>query len=186
MKLIDKFIPSYCYKDIYEVDYNKLYSDGVKIIFFDLDNTIQRNIDKAPSEIAINKIKEIKELGFKVYLLSNNSYERIEETLNILNIEGFGRTKKPLKKNINKVINMLVQKKYINSSKEICLIGDQVLTDVWGANNTGMKSILVKPIDLTTEKWYTSLNRNTERRIIKKIKKRNPAKYDEIMKAIGD
>ena len=35
MKMIDKFIPTYCYKDIYEIDYTKLYSSGIKIILFD-------------------------------------------------------------------------------------------------------------------------------------------------------
>ena len=86
MKMIDKFIPTYCYKDIYEIDYTKLYSSGIKIILFDLDNTIQKNIDKTPSLEAINKINEIKKMGFKVYILSNNSMERIQDTLTKLDV----------------------------------------------------------------------------------------------------
>ena len=66
------------------------------------------------------------------------------------------------------------------------MIGDQVLTDVWGANKMGLRSLLVKPIDLSTEKWYTTLNRNTERRIIEKIKKRDIEKYKKIKKMLGD
>lgn len=186
MKMIDKFIPTYCYKDIYEIDYTKLYSNGIKIILFDLDNTIQKNIDKTPSQEAIDKINELKEIGFKVYILSNNSMERIQKTLDILNINGFARAQKPLKKGFRKVLKNLYESKLINDSKEVLMIGDQVLTDVWGANKMGINSLLVKPIDLTTEKWYTTLNRNTERRIIEKIKKRDIEKYKQIKKMLGD
>ncbi len=186
MKMIDKFIPTYCYKDIYEIDYTKLYSSGIKIILFDLDNTIQKNIDKTPSLEAINKINEIKKMGFKVYILSNNSMERIQDTLTKLDVSGFARAQKPLKKGFKKVLNNLYENKLINDNKEVLMIGDQVLTDVWGANKMGLHSLLVKPIDLSTEKWYTTLNRNTERIIIEKIKKRDIEKYKQIKKMLGD
>ena len=186
MKMIDKFIPTYCYKNIYEIDYNKLYSNGIKIILFDLDNTIQKNIDKTPSQEAIDKINKLKEIGFKIYILSNNSMKRIQKTLDILNINGFARAQKPLKKGFKKVLNNLYANKLINDRKEVLMIGDQVLTDIWGANKMGINSLLVKPIDLTTEKWYTTLNRNTERKIIEKIKKRDIEKYKQIKKMLGD
>ena len=37
-------------KDIYKIDFNKLYSEGVKIILFDLDNTIIGYHETLPSE----------------------------------------------------------------------------------------------------------------------------------------
>ena len=125
-------------------------------------------------------------MGFKVYILSNNSMERIQDTLTKLDVSGFARAQKPLKKGFKKVLNNLYENKLINDNKEVLMIGDQVLTDVWGANKMGLRSLLVKPIDLSTEKWYTTLNRNTERRIIEKIKKRDIEKYKQIKKMLGD
>lgn len=184
MKLIDKFIPFDCVENIYKIDYNKLYSQGFKIILFDLDNTIQRNIDNLPSDLALKQINIIKEVGFKVFILSNNSVERISDTLKYLNIEGYGKSKKPLKKGFNKVLKDLICKGLITKPEEVLMIGDQVLTDVWGANKVNIKPILVKPIDLTTEKWYTSLNRKTEKKIIHKIRKRNKDLYEKMIKIL--
>ncbi len=186
MKLINRFIPYDCYKDIYCIDYNKLYSEGVKIILFDLDNTIQKNTDKVPSPEAIELINELKQKGFKVFILSNNSYERISSTLKIFGIEGFARSKKPLKKGYKKALKVLQEQNLIRSKEEVVAIGDQVLTDILGANKMGLKNILVKPIELKTEKWYTKLNRNTEKMIIKKMKKNYKEKYEKIMSILGD
>ena len=62
-------------------------------------------------------------------------------------------------------------------------IGDQIVTDVWGASRNGVKSILVKPIRLDNEKWYTRFNRKIERLIIEKIiKKKDYQKYQLILK----
>lgn len=186
MKMINKFIPYDCYKDIYCIDYNKLYSQGVKIILFDLDNTIQKNTDKVPSSQAIALINELKQIGFKVFILSNNSYERIDDILKIFNIEGFARSKKPLKKGYKKALEYLRKQNYIKNNAEIVAVGDQILTDILGANKMGLKNILVKPIELKTEKWYTKLNRNTEKFIIKRMKKKHKEKYDKIMNILGE
>ena len=60
MSIIKKFVPYDAYKDIYCIDYNKLYSEGTKIILFDLDNTISRYQDIEPTEEAINLINSFK------------------------------------------------------------------------------------------------------------------------------
>ena len=60
-------------------------------------------------------------------------------------------------------------------SKEIAVIGDQVMTDVWGANRSGMYSILVEPIN-ENDIWVTKINRMFERRILKKYLKTNEKK----------
>ena len=38
--MIDKFVPDMFYQSIYRVDYEKLKNVGIKLIIFDLDNTI--------------------------------------------------------------------------------------------------------------------------------------------------
>lgn len=79
--------------------------------------------------------------------------------------------KKPLKFGFNKAKAILK----IEDSKEIAVIGDQVMTDVWGANRSGMYSILVEPIN-ENDIWVTKINRMFERRILKKYLKTNEKK----------
>ncbi len=49
---------------------------------------------------------------------------------------------------------------------EIAMIGDQILTDVVGANRFNMFSIYVKPIN-KKEYWYTAWKRPIEKLILK-------------------
>ena len=186
MSLIDKFVPYDSVKDIYSIDYNKLYSIGIKIILFDLDNTISRYKDADPSDEAINLINELKKIGFNVYILSNNKAERIEKTVKKLGILGFSRAKKPLKSGYKKIIKKLHEKELIKSTDEVLTIGDQVLTDVLGSNRMKIRSILVTPMHRGSEKWYTKVNRRTESMIINKMKKKHFEIYKKIKEARGE
>ena len=51
--------------------------------------------------------------------------------------------------------------------KNIAVIGDQIFTDVIGANRSQMFSILVKPIN-EKDIWVTKIKRPIENSIIKK------------------
>jgi predicted HAD superfamily phosphohydrolase YqeG len=57
------------------------------------------------------------------------------------------------------------------------VIGDQLVTDVLGANRLGGYSILVNPIERKTEKWYTRMNRRLERRMLDKIARKAPERF---------
>ena len=48
------------------------------------------------------------------------------------------------------------------------MIGDQIMTDVRGANAAGIRSILVRPI-VDTDGWNTRINRFFERRIMRTL-----------------
>ncbi len=70
--------------------------------------------------------------------------------------------KKPFKsgfKKASKLLNLLPE--------NIAVIGDQVFTDVIGANNMGMFSIYVEPIN-KKEYWYTKWKRPLESLILSK------------------
>lgn len=185
-RLFDNFIPYDCYETIYNIDYNKLYSIGFKIILFDLDNTISRYKESVGSIEAIKLITDIKKIGFKVFVLSNNSEKRIKKSVNSLDVIGFSKARKPLKGGYKKVLKYLKENNYITCESEVVSIGDQILTDVLGSNRMNIKAILVKPIHLPSEKWYTKVNRRTERMIINMMKKRNYEIYKKIKLSRGE
>ena len=74
--------------------------------------------------------------------------------------------KKPFKFGFNRA-KKIVQE----NSENIAVIGDQILTDVLGANRSHMYSILVEPL-VEKDIFVTRFNRLIERQILKKYKQK--------------
>lgn len=180
-KRINKYIPYDVFETIYDIDYNKLYENGKKIIIFDVDNTIARYVEKDPSNNALDLISKLKEIGYLIIILSNNNGERIKRITSQLNVLGFYSAQKPFRKGYKKILEFLKNEKICDDFSTCFTIGDQIMTDVLGSNRMKVDAILVKPLCLKDEKWYTKLNRIRERKIIKKIKKHDLNTYNKIM-----
>lgn len=162
-----KFIPTYCVSSIYEIDFNKLYENGKRIILTDLDNTlISYKVNRADDKL-LQLRKTLKEMGFKIFIVSNNNSKRILEFSKTFIINGY--LEKACKPS-SKKMELFIKDNNLNK-KEIIYLGDQLVTDIQGANNTGLDSILVSTIDVSSQKWYTKINRLREKRIIKNIRK---------------
>jgi|SRR5690554_857887 len=172
---IKHFIPYDCYKTVFDIDYNKLYEDGKRIILMDIDNTLIPYDVSEPSEELKNLINEIINIGFRIIFISNNHKRRVKPFADLFDSPYVYSAWKPLKKGYRKALK-LTKHEHLD---EIIAIGDQVMTDVLGANKVGIKCILVKPLKIVNEKWYTKLNRRIENRIIRKLKKNH---YEEYLK----
>lgn len=171
--MILKFKPQKYYKDIFAVDFEQLKKEGIKLVAFDLDNTlVPHDVLLAPDSI-IELFTRIKKLDLDVVILSNNSKKRVAKFVGDLDIDYYFSSKKPLKKNFMRILD-----KYQLTNKEICLIGDQVLTDVFGAKRLNILSILVNPI-AQRDIIYTKINRVFERMIIKRLEKKGVFKVGE-------
>ena len=148
-------------KNIYTVPYQKLKRDGIKCLLFDLDNTCIGYKEKEPTKKLINHFQKLEKEGFKVLIFSNARKKRLEPFKKI-GIICHSFSKKPLKHSFKKII-----KKYSLSKEEICIIGDQLFTDILGGNRVGIMTCLVEP--LTKEDFIiTKLFRMVERKILKK------------------
>ena len=62
---------------------------------------------------------------------------------------------------------------------QVAMIGDQLMTDVFGGNLIGFHTILVQAVQRKSDKWITRINRFVEKKMIKKIKKHEPLLYQE-------
>ena len=182
MKKKSKFIPYDVYESIYQIDYDKLLNDNKRIIIFDLDNTIMPYHIKKPTDKIRLFMNSLKEKGFTPILMSNNHKKRITKIGTALDIDFIYSAKKPFKYGYQKVFKMF---KHVKKKEFIC-VGDQIITDVFGAHRVGLDCILVKPILLENEHWYTKINRMTERRIINKFKITNPSVFTKIRNIRGD
>ena len=132
------------YPDLY-LDFGEYYKKGYRGIIFDIDNTLVPH--GAPADArSIELIGRLKEMGFGVVFLSNNKEPRVKMFNDAVHAEYIYKAGKPGKKGYLKAMEMM------GTGRENTLfVGDQLFTDVWGARNTGIFSILVCPMDKKEE-----------------------------------
>ena len=179
---LKQFIPHEFHESVYDIDLERLQKQGIKLILSDLDNTLISYDEDYPSQDNINFFKKVLEYGFEIVLVSNNVPSRINNYVSSLKeqgfeIGGFANARKPLNLGLKKAYKSATT---LYPKEEVVVIGDQLLTDVWGANRFDAYSILVNPIRKKTEKWYTKINRKTEVRMIERIKNEKPETYKRL------
>lgn len=163
---MDLLIPDIYQKSIYSINYKKLKKNGIKCLLFDLDNTLVTYKETVPD----SKLKELfahLEEDFKVIIISNSNKKRLTPFKEKLNVDVAFSSKKPLKKKYKKILEI-----YKFNDSEIACIGDQLLTDILGANRMGFTSILVNRIT-SQEVITTRINRFFEKFFLKKLAKKN-------------
>lgn len=170
---MDLFIPDIYAQSIYTIDYDKLKERNIKCILFDLDNTLVPIHSKTPDKKVKDLIARIEDKGFKVILMSNSRKPRVEPFKEELNIDAAHTSTKPLKRKYKKIMSI-----YKFSDTEIAAIGDQLLTDILGANRMKFTSILVNPIS-KEDFFFTKVNRYIESKIMKIMSKRGIFKKGE-------
>ena len=124
----------------YHIDFDKLYNEGYRGIIFDIDNTLVPH--GAPAdERAILLFRHLKELGFKCMLLSNNKEPRVKMFNDAVHVQYIYKAGKPKPEGYRKAMKELG-----TNAANTLFVGDQIFTDVCGANLAGIRTILVKPI----------------------------------------
>ena len=159
------FLPNRYHKTIFDINYNSLKEEGVKCIIFDLDNTLGLLSHKTCPENAKELIHELKK-DFTIVISSNNTKKRIKPYLDELGIDGVGLSLKPSIKGLIKI-----RRKYHFKKNEMCMIGDQMVTDILSGNRYHIKTILVDPLGEKDLK-ITKFNRILEEKIVKKYQKK--------------
>ena len=169
MKILERFYPDKRQKSIYEVDFDEMYRKGIRGLIFDIDNTLVPH--GADADEGIERLfNEIKRMGFKTCLLSNNKLERVKRfNENIRSLYIF-KAGKPNKANYIKAMRMMGTRQ-----DNTVFIGDQLFTDIWGAKKAGISNILLNPID-KHEEIQIVLKRYLERIVLKAYDKERKAK----------
>jgi len=155
------FKPNIYVENVHKINYEKLAKSNIKLVCFDLDNTLDEpDIITKEKDLELKKLfDEIEKLGIKIYIISNNSIKgRVDSFCKIYNLGYIENAKKPfLKKYINDEM--------IGSFKreEIAFVGDKIVTDVIGGNRFGSLTILVDPIVEKNTHWYTWIMNTAEK-----------------------
>ena len=166
------FKPKMYYKSIFDINYLKLKEMGIKIIVMDLDNTIAKVEERVPNKTVIDLFNKLSN-DFKIVIASNNFKNRVSMMCENLPCDYFYRLYKPFLR-----LKRLLIKKYQIDMKNVCVIGDQIVTDIYLGNKMGALTILVDPIGEKDLK-ITFFNRLLEKKIIKRIKLKKGEYYEE-------
>lgn len=143
--MFQKFYPDEYVDSTYGIDFEAYYNMGYRGVIFDIDNTLVPHGADA-DERAIKLFEDLKKIGFSICLLSNNKKTRVERFNEDVNVNYIFKAGKPASKNYY-VAAMMMR----TTIPTTLFVGDQVFTDVYGANGAGIYTILVKPIDKKEE-----------------------------------
>ena len=140
-QLFQVFYPDLIIDSIYHIDLETLQKNDIKGLIIDIDNTLVAWDVKQADELSIQWIQRMKEKGIRVCLVSNNTRDRVIKFNEQLKLFAVHSANKPSKRPFLKALKHLETLPH-----QTAVIGDQVFTDVWGANRLDMFSILVTPI----------------------------------------
>lgn len=132
--------PKMYQKSIYAIDYSRLKQSGIKCLLFDLDNTCVGYHEKNPTKELKQLFQKLTNMGFRIIIFSNAMPKRLIPFGN-LGVECHPASQKPLMRNFKKILM-----KYDYQKEEVCIIGDQLFTDIVGGNRVGIVTCLVEPL----------------------------------------
>ena len=159
--------PKYYLKNVKEINIELLRENSIKALILDVDNTLI-DIDKKLLSGVEEWCKGLKKQGIKICILSNTNHkEKVQNVAEKLEIPFLNFAKKPAKGGFYRAQKLLE----IENPEEIAVVGDQIFTDVIGANRVKMIPILVEPVD-KRDYWYTKVKRPLERALIRRYVKK--------------
>jgi len=160
--------PKLYFEDITFITPEVLAEHGIKGLLIDVDNTLSPYGNVSISESVRAHIKMLRQCGFKMILLSNNFNKRVSQASKLLELSHVSFGIKPLPFGYIKAKKLLQLNR-----KEIAVVGDQIFTDILGANLLGIFSVLVEPLDKGHEGITLRIRRAFEKHILKIYHKRN-------------
>jgi hypothetical protein len=157
--LLKKLIPRLTVNTVYDINLQMLADQGIRGVITDLDNTLVGA--KAPYATPELQawLQKLRKSGFQVVIVSNNNKDRVSKFAQPLLIPFIYRAKKPTSAAFHKALAIMNLK-----PEQTAVIGDQMLTDVLGGNRMGLFTILVQPISMADEGFFTKVvNRRLEK-----------------------
>ena len=136
------FVPEYRFEKFNMASAQFLLSIGVAGVVLDIDNTLEPYEHPNPGEHVLKWLNELWDCGIKTAIVSNNGKERVELFNKEIGMPAYYKAAKPFRRNVLRAMADMG-----TDRSNTILMGDQVFTDVWAAHNTGIRAILVPPIN---------------------------------------
>ena len=122
---------------------------GIKLLLCDLDYTLAPKSQREPDDALRRWLAEVQAAGVTVMILSNNrSPVRVERFCRDLGIDYVGHAGKPSSKGFRAAME-----KAGVTPQQTAMLGDKLLTDVLGANRSGVLAVMVEPMGGPKGAW---------------------------------
>ena len=154
--------PKAQFDKVTDITVDFLRKNNIKAVILDVDKTLM-DLDRKPLKNVEKWVDSLKNEKIKICIASNSIKKgKISKMAKKLDLPFIYFSTKPLKRGLKKAKNIVQEK-----NENIAEIGDQLFTDVLGANRMKMFSILTKPISGEKTK-LGALKRKIEKIYLKK------------------
>ena len=156
-------LPSAAVDRVTDISVELLRILGVEAVLLDVDNTLAAHGSQIPFPGSIEWSCDLRNAGIKMVILSNNTKKRIAPFAARYGLPFLSFCMKPLPFSYLRAI-----KKLKVHRKATAIVGDQIFTDVVGANFCRMKSILLTPV-IQEQSFSFRVRRKMEKAIRRSI-----------------
>lgn len=140
-----RFVPDYMAESVLDIDFELLKKQGVKYVAFDADSTLVPFRGTALSK-ASEKFLKMKRPLFKDWCIASNrvvdDLKPLARAIDAHLIQATILNRKPQKRFFRQVIEHFKP----TNPKEIAMIGDKLIADMWGAKRMDMTTVWVERI----------------------------------------
>ena len=146
--------PDRLFSDYSGITPELLHEKGIKLLLSDLDFTLAPKSTPRPDAAVRQWIDGLRSAGIRVMILSNNRRpQRVEMFCRDLGITYVGHAKKPQPVGFRRAMAQAG-----TDPAHTAMLGDKLLTDVLGANLSGVTALMVEPAGGARTPWQKVLH----------------------------
>ena len=161
------FFPTIYRRRITDVTADDLRRLGAEAVLLDVDNTLTTHDAPDLTDAVKDWLSRMQTEGFRLIIVSNNRAERVAPFAEKIGLPYYAHARKPLP------FGFSAAAKQMGCDRKRCVvIGDQIFTDMLGANLAGMKSVLLEPIQFEVEQKFIVFKRKIERPMLNSRKQK--------------
>lgn len=157
------FKADFAFWRVTEITPEFLIKNNIRGLLLDLDNTLTTHDNPVPGDGVTEWLDSMRSAGIKMVIVSNNHPPRVKPFADMLGLDFVCEGKKPLSSGFNRA-----QKRMGIPFSQLAVVGDQIFTDMLGANLKRVRGIFVYPIEHEKTKFF-KLKRWAEKPFLPKI-----------------
>lgn len=135
------FLPKVIFPKLTDLPPEYLHARGIRLLMLDFDNTMLPYTSDIPDRPLLDWLQTMQAAGIRLCIVSNSKRQRVPTFGKTYGVDVVTHAKKPFQRGIRVCLS-----RYGVEPEQAALCGDQIYTDVLGANCGNVHSILVKSI----------------------------------------
>lgn len=162
--MIERFYPHFRFDSVKDINAEFFRKNNMRFAILDIDNTLVSYKTQRADAAAKAFLDMLTENGIKYTFVSNNHKKRVALFAEEFDAPFVSNAIKPFTAGIRLAMAKMGAKK-----EETVLIGDQVFTDIYAGKRTGLKTVMVNPIEVKETPFF-GVKRYFERIVLKDYK----------------